>query len=251
MTRISRHRVIAAAAFLAAAPALAGCGAGSDAITNQPYAPTEALTTQAKGLNISQAFFLGPDSGATIAAGAATPLYLSVVNTNQAPDQLVGIGVDSALGTAKVSSPVTLPVQTRVSIGKPTPLHPDRGAEEASQGRREHPGAAAVRQRGARPPHDSGHHPQPRVHQPAAGSGRQCGPHADAHRLRLHGRHGGHGALHGRRGPVGRTPPKQKRRSRRLFEEPPTSAAEPPRARVASARDRGRRGPQASAGSNL
>ncbi|AWS40416.1 copper chaperone PCu(A)C [Streptosporangium sp. 'caverna'] len=121
MTRISRHRVIAAAAFLAAAPALAGCGAGSDAITNQPYAPTEALTTQAKGINISQAFFLGPDSGTTIAAGAATPLYLSVVNTNQAPDQLVGIGVDSALGTAKVSSPVTLPVQTRVSIGNPTP----------------------------------------------------------------------------------------------------------------------------------
>jgi copper(I)-binding protein len=121
VTRISRHRVIAAAAFLAAAPALAGCGAGSDAITNQPYAPTEALTTQAKGINISQAFFLGPDSGATIAAGAATPLYLSVVNTNQAPDQLVGIGVDSALGTAKVSAPVTLPVQTRVSIGKSSP----------------------------------------------------------------------------------------------------------------------------------
>ncbi|SNT50657.1 Copper(I)-binding protein [Streptosporangium subroseum] len=121
MTRISRHRVIAAAAFLAAAPALAGCGAGSDAITNQPYTPTEALTKQVNGINISQAFFLGPDSGATIAPGAATPLYLSVVNTNQAPDQLVGVGVDSALGTAKVSSPVTLPVQTRVSIGNPTP----------------------------------------------------------------------------------------------------------------------------------
>ncbi|MDP9846908.1 copper chaperone PCu(A)C [Streptosporangium lutulentum] len=121
MTRNSRHRVIAAAAFLAAAPALAGCGAGFDAITNHPYAPTEALATEAKGISISQAFFLGPDSGTTIPAGAATPLYLSMVNTNQAPDTLVGIGVDPALGTAKVSAPVTLPVQTRVGVGKPTP----------------------------------------------------------------------------------------------------------------------------------
>jgi copper(I)-binding protein len=122
VTRNSRYRVIAAAAaFLAAAPALAGCGAGSDAITSQHYSPTEALTKDVPGISISQAFFLGPDSGSTIPAGAATPLYLSVVNTGQAPDQLVGIGVDAALGTAKVSSPVTLPIQERVSVGRPTP----------------------------------------------------------------------------------------------------------------------------------
>ncbi|MFI6457547.1 copper chaperone PCu(A)C [Streptosporangium amethystogenes] len=120
MTRNSRHRAIAAAAFLAAALTLTGCGAGSDAITNKPYSPTEALSVKTKGIDISQAFFLGPDSGGTLPAGTATPLYLSLVNTN-APDQLVGLGVDPALGTAKVSAPVPLPQNQRVNIGKPTP----------------------------------------------------------------------------------------------------------------------------------
>ncbi|GAA3135124.1 copper chaperone PCu(A)C [Streptosporangium carneum] len=124
MTRNSRHWAIAAAAFLAAAPVLAGCGAGFDAITNQPYTPTEALSVsadKAKGIDISQAFFLGPDSGSQLAAGAATPLYLSLVNTNKDADRLVGVGVDPALGTAKIASPVDLPVQQRVGVGKPTP----------------------------------------------------------------------------------------------------------------------------------
>ncbi|MFF5109089.1 copper chaperone PCu(A)C [Streptosporangium taraxaci] len=121
MTRNIRHRAIVAAAFLAAASALAGCGAGSDAITNKPYSPTEALTVKANGIDISQAFFLGPDSGATLPEGAATPLYLSLINTNAGSDQLVGLGVDPALGTAKVSAPVPLPHNQRVSVGKPTP----------------------------------------------------------------------------------------------------------------------------------
>ncbi|MGC5016265.1 copper chaperone PCu(A)C [Streptosporangium sp. DT93] len=122
MTRNSRHRAIVAAAFLAAAPALAGCGAGSDAITNKPYAPTEALTTKTpQGIDISQGFFLGPDSGATLAEGGSVPLYLSVVNTQAGTDQLVGLGVDPALGTAKVNAPVELPQNKRVSVGRPTP----------------------------------------------------------------------------------------------------------------------------------
>ncbi|MFF3440893.1 copper chaperone PCu(A)C [Streptosporangium sp. NPDC002721] len=121
MTRNIRHRAIVAAAFLAAAPVLAGCGAGSDAITNKPYSPTEALSVKKNGIDISQAFFLGPDSGATLPAGGATPLYLSLVNTNAGSDQLVGLGVDPALGTAKVSAPVALPHDQRVNVGKPTP----------------------------------------------------------------------------------------------------------------------------------
>ncbi|MEV8633791.1 copper chaperone PCu(A)C [Streptosporangium sp. NPDC051023] len=121
MTRKSRHWAIAAAAFLAAAPVLAGCGAGSDAITNKPYTPTEALSANVKGIAISQAFFLGPDSGSKLAEGGAVPLYLSLVNTNQGTDKLVGLGVDPALGTAKVAAPVDLPTELRVNVGKPAP----------------------------------------------------------------------------------------------------------------------------------
>ncbi|GAA3443885.1 copper chaperone PCu(A)C [Planomonospora venezuelensis] len=125
MTRNSRHWAIAAAAFLAAAPALAGCGAGFDAITNQPYAPTEALSTKindnGRNLSISQAYFLGPDSGGTLPAGQSTPLYLYVVNHGKEDDQLVGLGVDPGVGTAKVPAPVPLPVNKAATVGRPTP----------------------------------------------------------------------------------------------------------------------------------
>ncbi|GAA4230714.1 copper(I)-binding protein [Streptosporangium album] len=120
MTRNRRHWAIAAAAFLAAAPVLAGCGAGSDANTNKPYAPTEALVAKVKGIDVSQGFFLGPDSGAALPAGGSTPLYLSMVNTNQGADRLLGVGVDPAVGTAKVTAPVDLPAGQRVNVGKPT-----------------------------------------------------------------------------------------------------------------------------------
>jgi copper(I)-binding protein len=139
VTRNSRHRAIAAAAFLAAAPALAGCGAGFDAITAQPYAPTEATSVKVKGLDITQAFFLGPDSGGTLPAGASAPLYLYMVNTTGQPDQLVGVGVDPALGTAKVPAPVALPAGGKQAavVGRPTPSivieqlkKPLRGGEE-------------------------------------------------------------------------------------------------------------------------
>lgn len=134
MTSNSRHWAIAAAAFLAAAPVLAGCGAGSDAITNQPYSPTEATTAKVRGIDISQAFFLGPDSGSTLAAGGATPLYLSLVNTNKEADTLVGLGVDPAVGAAKVAFPVELPTDKRVAVGRPTPTIMIQGLKKPLHG---------------------------------------------------------------------------------------------------------------------
>ncbi|GHE30746.1 hypothetical protein GCM10017673_36830 [Streptosporangium violaceochromogenes] len=134
MTSNSRHWAIAAAAFLAAAPVLAGCGAGSDAITNQPYSPTEATTAKVRGIDISQAFFLGPDSGSTLAAGGAAPLYLSLVNTNSEADTLVGLGVDPAVGAAKVAFPVELPADKRVAVGRPTPTIMVQGLKKPLHG---------------------------------------------------------------------------------------------------------------------
>ncbi|MEV0967044.1 copper chaperone PCu(A)C [Microtetraspora glauca] len=105
MSSTSRRRVIAIAALLAAAPALAACGAGFDANTNIPYAPTEAGVHMVgdgadrdyghNGVKIAQAFILGPDSGGQIAAGGSAPLYLSLVNTNTAADALTAIVPDS------------------------------------------------------------------------------------------------------------------------------------------------------------
>ncbi|GAA2690168.1 MULTISPECIES: copper chaperone PCu(A)C [Nonomuraea] len=121
----SRRWIIAAAAFLAA-PVLAGCAAGFDANTNQPYAPNEAAALiqdgsyGTRGIKIPQAFVLGPDSGAKLAQGGSAPVYLHVVNTNGAADQLVGV-VAAGLGNVKLAAPIALPSNQGVNTGKPTP----------------------------------------------------------------------------------------------------------------------------------
>ena len=112
MTRNSRHRVIAAAAFLAAAPALAGCGAGSDAITNQPYSPTEALSIHTpKGIRHLPGLLPRARTPARRSpAGAATPLYLSAGEHQPGPRRSSSAsGSTPHLGTAKVSAPVDAP----------------------------------------------------------------------------------------------------------------------------------------------
>ncbi|GAB1822937.1 copper chaperone PCu(A)C [Herbidospora sp. RD11066] len=122
MTTTSR-RVIAIAAFLAAAPALAACGAGTDANTNKPYAPTEAgvlIRDGAYGVNgikVSQAYMLGPDPGGQIPAGGTVPLYLSITNDTTVPDTLLGITPDANAAATAQGGAVPLPAGTLVHTG--------------------------------------------------------------------------------------------------------------------------------------
>lgn len=121
----SRHWIAAAAVFMAA-PVLAGCAAGADANTNKPYAPNEAavLIDQGgygqRGIDIPQAFILGPDSGAQIAYRGSAPIYLNILNTAAAADTLQAVNAGD-LGTVKVSTPIQLPSNQLVNTGKPTP----------------------------------------------------------------------------------------------------------------------------------
>jgi len=125
VTRTSRSRVItAAAAFLAAVPALAGCGVGFDANTIKPYAPTEATAVTSRGITISQAFLLGPEPGGQLAPGENTPLYMAITNTNEGTDTLVGATTEDGIGKVKIESPIQLPqntlVHTRDESGGPS-----------------------------------------------------------------------------------------------------------------------------------
>jgi len=119
----SRRRAIAAGALLAAViPALAACGAGFTANTNKPYAPTEAGVLisaesdgpfsnpyEVKGIQVPQAFILGPDSGAQIAAGGSAPLYLTLT-TSGGTDTLTAVTPDEQKATH-----VTLPGPVQVT----------------------------------------------------------------------------------------------------------------------------------------
>lgn len=122
MTRTSRPRVLAVAALLAVAPALGACGAGFDANLAQPYTPTEAAEASQNGITVAQAFILGPESGQTLAAGSAAPLYLTMVNDNATADQLSGISIDPQFAeTARTSTTISLPPKVLVKSANPEP----------------------------------------------------------------------------------------------------------------------------------
>ncbi|MER6951716.1 copper chaperone PCu(A)C [Nonomuraea sp. NPDC000554] len=115
-----------AAAALLAAPVLAGCSAGFDANTNKPYAPNEAAALidngayGTRGIEIPQAFILGPDSGAQLAWRGSAPIYLNILNTKGAPDTLQAVSAGD-MGAVKVATPIQLPSNQLVNTGKPTP----------------------------------------------------------------------------------------------------------------------------------
>jgi hypothetical protein len=122
---VTSRRWIVVAAFLAA-PALAGCGAGFDATTNEPYAPNEAQALiqngayGSRGIQIPQAFILGPDSGAQLPWRGSAPIYLNILNTAGDPDTLQSVSAGN-MGTVKVTAPIQLPSNQLVNTGKPSP----------------------------------------------------------------------------------------------------------------------------------
>ncbi|MFG3442472.1 copper chaperone PCu(A)C [Nonomuraea sp. NPDC047897] len=136
---MTSRRWIAAAAALLAAPVLAGCAAGFDANTNKPYAPVEGAALienggyGSRGIQIPQAFVLGPDSGAQLAWRGSAPVYLSIINTAGAPDTLQQVSAGS-LGAVKLTAPIQLPSQQLVNTGKPTPQIMIEGLSKALRG---------------------------------------------------------------------------------------------------------------------
>ncbi|MER7505928.1 copper chaperone PCu(A)C [Nonomuraea pusilla] len=136
MTR--RRWIVAAAAFLAA-PVLAGCAAGFDANTNKPYHPNEAavLIEQgaygSRGIQIPQAFILGPDSGAQIAWRGSVPVYLNILNTGGATDTLQSVSAGS-MGEVKLKAPIQLPSNELVNTGKPEPQIMLEGVSKSLRG---------------------------------------------------------------------------------------------------------------------
>lgn len=96
MIRCSALRLLAIAAAIALIPALAGCAAGLNAQTNQPFDTTDGASTVFHGIAIRNVFVLGPGVNGTLQPGQAAGVFLALVN-NGAPDQLTAV---SALGAA-------------------------------------------------------------------------------------------------------------------------------------------------------
>jgi copper(I)-binding protein len=93
---VIRCRLLAIAAAVALIPALAGCAAGLNAQTNQPFGTTDGASTVFHDIAIRNAFVLGPGANGTLQAGQSAGMFLAMVNRGGA-DQLTAV---SAPGTA-------------------------------------------------------------------------------------------------------------------------------------------------------
>jgi len=109
--RTSRRGVATLAAGIVAAAALAGCGAGNNSQSSRPYTAPNAGAGTLGQLTITDVFLLPPRL-----PGGDASLHAAVI-TQGAPDQLVGVSVQSA--DPVTGTPVTLPAFTSTVLPVP------------------------------------------------------------------------------------------------------------------------------------
>ena len=98
---MTRRRVaLLAALVLSLAPVTAGCAAGFDAVTNQPFAPGDGLIGQVGDLKVNNVVVVGDDQGQGI-------VLLSATNSGTEPDTLQSVDIPGG-------AEVTLPPQTEI-----------------------------------------------------------------------------------------------------------------------------------------
>lgn len=124
MIRNSRRVVaLAIAGAVAIAPVITGCGAGESPQTAAPTQLTEGVNVSVPKdakralVDIRNMFVLGPANGVVTPAGAAVPLYATLINQEKKrPDKLVSVS-SPAFGQAKLAdNGVALPGGQAVSL---------------------------------------------------------------------------------------------------------------------------------------
>jgi copper(I)-binding protein len=87
LTPIGRLAVAAVAAGLI--PAVAACDAGNDAPTLQFHEQSAGVDSAIQGIQIRDAFVLGPGYGASIATGQSAGVFLALYNNGTSADRLL------------------------------------------------------------------------------------------------------------------------------------------------------------------
>jgi copper(I)-binding protein len=113
----SRRRIIPAAGALAAALALAGCGAGQVTQTDSVLPAVNGALGQVGPIVIRDAVFAYP-SGGVYPSGGQAALVLTIVNTGAEPDELVEVSSPVA-GRVEVSGDRMLLPRRAIAVGTP------------------------------------------------------------------------------------------------------------------------------------
>ena len=100
MTRHRRRAALLAALVFSLAPVTAGCAAGFDAVTGQPFAPGDGLIGEVGDLKVNNVVVVGDDQGQGV-------VLLSVANAGTEPDTLQSVELPGGAET-------TLPSDTEI-----------------------------------------------------------------------------------------------------------------------------------------
>ncbi len=102
MTRHRRRAALLTALVVSLAPVTAGCAAGFDAVTGQPFAPGDGLIGQIGDLQVNNVVVVGDDRGQGI-------VLLSVANRGTEPDTLRSVELPGG-------AQATLPQDTEIPV---------------------------------------------------------------------------------------------------------------------------------------
>lgn len=127
MTRIGRRsklpRRVVFCALVGLSPLLlSACSVGNNAPMEQFHHAGEGAYATVSGMEVINAFVLGPASGGTVPAGGSASVFLSLFNGSGGTDRLVSV---TAPGTAKsvqiTGGSIAVPAQQAVYLTGPKP----------------------------------------------------------------------------------------------------------------------------------
>jgi len=118
VTRWNRRLLFGAIALLV--PALAGCEAGLNAPTLEFHQSSSGVTVMQNGINIDNAFVLGPELNATLPVGGRAGMFVALQSANG--DRLVSVSAPGTASSVQITgAPVELPSQSLVDLQGPSP----------------------------------------------------------------------------------------------------------------------------------
>ena len=118
MTRWNRRLLFCAIAVLV--PALAGCEAGLNAPTLEFHAATNGVSVIENGINIDNAFVLGPGLNSTLPVGGRAGVFVALLAQNG--DTLESVSAPGTASSAQITGgPVDLAPQALVNLDGPAP----------------------------------------------------------------------------------------------------------------------------------
>jgi copper(I)-binding protein len=118
VTRWNRRLLFGAIALLV--PALAGCEAGFNAPTLEFHQASSGVSVMENGINIDNAFVLGPELNGTLPVGGRAGMFVALQSANG--DRLVSVSAPGTASSVQITgAPVELPSDSLVDLQGPSP----------------------------------------------------------------------------------------------------------------------------------